>query len=192
MIYEVIGLTGAGKTYWSGQYAREKSLQYVTLGGRWWRYKNALLFVINRPLLAFQIFRLAFIYSLSNRGIIKHKLLYIMLNAYAREYLATSQDADVIIDDGILQFVFSIYEQKISRRIIQNDFNFSAISDRVVLQVTAPKVTRIERMKKRGRFLRHTFSDAERERYTEVFEHNFQVISEELSTYFNLIEIKND
>lgn len=190
-MYELIGLTGSGKSYLAEKIADERGCIFLRTQGRWWRYVFSLLFILRHPLLARTIISCTARNTRGKSKLLKHKLLYILLNAFAKEFIARNSRRDVLIDDGLLQYLPSMYEDYMDRKTFLSDIDLGFFSDRNVIHISVSTDVRIQRMKSRGRFLRHQLPEPERSQYAKIFEHNFSVMYDEIVERFSIEEIEN-
>lgn len=191
MIYELIGLTGSGKSFVAEKISREKDIPMIKTGSRAWRYFFAFLFSIEHPLFTVRIVRLTLDNTFSNKKVLKHKLFYILLNALAKEYILRHKKSDVIVDEGLLQYFPSIYEDFTDLEKLESDIDLPFFTERKVLLVTVEEEVRVGRMNDRGRFLRQQLPEDERNRYAKIFEHNFALIKGIFAKKFEITEIVN-
>ena len=153
-ITEVIGLPGAGKTHYVGG-------KQVLVKGRACRYWWALLFSIKHPKIAWH-FLYKTVRTPQVRPALKNKALFLLFGAFAREYKARPGQ---IIDEGLYQYILSLYEVTVSRKAVKDDITILAPLRRGVLHFRTDETIRESRMQERGRWFSKNLSKAETERF---------------------------
>lgn len=158
MMIEFFGPPGAGKTTVAQALSREINATVVVLGGRRERWLGGWYFCLKRPRLAAALLFLVIKETRKSWPLFR-RTLHQLFKAWAitikAEQLLTSARL-IIIDEGLAQFFFSLYNRPVLAGELKNYFQRFVFSDFLVL-LTAPLDLCRRRMVERGRIPRfHT------------------------------------
>lgn len=192
MIYEFIGLPGAGKSYKANQKKTEKNLQEIKISSMKQRLQYAVIFAIKHP---FFFIRLLFIFvkeNYKNLRLLKHKLSTVILEIVALEQKAGK--GPIVVETGFFHLLLSLYERKINEHDIAGIMQWLKKRPYMIYIVEAQRKVRDQRMQDRGRVPRSgIISDKEKlNEWLFVLEYNFDVIKKAIINNFNYEIIENN
>ena len=180
MIYEFIGLPGSGKTYHAQRLSSEIGAPMIGALSRKDRFLGALCFATHRPLVVMRLVRELFCETHVSAALLWHKLFFLLGNALARESVAMRFET-AVIDEGLAQYIYSLYEHRITVRDIQRYFDIVKLpEERTVTIIEASDNIRHERMAARGRVPRSAFGLSYGESWEEVLSSNHRLIAQHL------------
>lgn len=148
MLTECVGVPGSGKTTYVHNVVTQGTMTTPPLYvGKWY----ALRYIVMHPLFTTRWIRV--LVSESNRthtwGIARHKFA-IFLNTIARLSWAAHMKGEVIIDEGIVQRLLTLFEHRLSDQEIQHYFTGIPYADHVVF-IDTPDIPLDQRKKGVGR-----------------------------------------
>ena len=149
MIYEFIGLPGAGKSYTADQVKTQNQLKEIKIFSIKERLARAIVFALRHPIF---FLRLMFVFILENYTdirLLKHKLSTVVLEIAAREQKAGNRN--VLIETGFFQLLLSLYERKVNERDIAGFIRWLKKRPYMLYIIEARADVRNERMQQRGR-----------------------------------------
>src|SRR3989344_3380474 len=111
--FEFFGLPSVGKTTLASALAKAELGPIITVNYQLERLLYPFLFLLTHPIVFFRFYFLSLKESGDNRKLFKHKR-HLFLLALAKETKAT-WSLGGIIDDGLYQFLLSVYEKKITQ-----------------------------------------------------------------------------
>ncbi len=176
MIYEFLGLPGAGKSYISSKLANQKKLECIHIAGKKERVLRALLFIMTHPVFSMYMMYLFTKENYKNISLFKHKLLTIVIEIMAREQKAGNKNC--IVETGFFQLMLSLFERKIEHKDIALLFRWLHKRSYTVYIVEADTAVREKRIQERGRIPRGgivTDTDKLSAWFT-LLEYNFEII----------------
>lgn len=192
MIYEFIGLPGAGKSYMAEKLARERGLKQGEIRGQGEVYKLAVIFSFLHPFFCINLFFNLAKENYKNIKLLKHKLMTLVLLVMARELKA--REGNMIIETGFFQLLLSLYERRIKPSDINWCLNWLKKRPYAIYIVDADSQTRMKRMQERGRVPRAALmgDKAKLDEWLALLEHNFKTISEIIKKNFKYELIQNN
>jgi|GEM_PF-1118148 hypothetical protein len=160
MIIEFFGPPGAGKTTIAKTFCRENKATLIIIANRWERYWYDLVYLIFNPIRFCRLFLIIVCQSFPSLRLFGHKLhRFSGYAAVAVKAARSSVKGDIVIDEGLAQHFFSLYERPASLAAIKDYFFRYLAADWLVL-VVAEETLCLERMRDRGRIPRsHTGFD---------------------------------
>lgn len=193
MIYEYVGLPGSGKTYLAEKKHKENNTKLLNPTGRVRSFVWTFLYVIIHPLNFFRLFAILLKETKGvEKGLLKHKLLFLLPQSLGVEAKSWFYK-EAVIDGGILQFLFSIFERLVSiddllkiKKILPPSRN------RTVFYIETSRDAREKRMNKRRRKVREKFTSDYRENWFATINSNAKKIKEFLRKNYEFIEIDNN
>lgn len=190
MIYEFFGLPGSGKSYIAEREFGYAAKSFSSISQRLIKYFLVALYEVMHPIRS-AVFILAIIRETQhNRKLMMHKLKFLYLNAEAREQ-AASFKREGVVDEGLVNYLLSLYERKISTKDVQSLLK-RIPKKRTIYIVNANFEARKKRMKNRNRIPRASFGKEYAKEREEILEHNFDVIKQLIKKSFTYKEITNN
>ncbi len=157
MIYEFIGLGGAGKTYRAAEYAKTKNIPLVSILNSWERSLYAFLFMARHPIVVARLVWWVIQQGQTVSGLIFHKIFFLLFRTLGREGKILFLD-DAVIDEGLVQFIISLFEEPVSAKDIKNYIQLIlSVAPRQIYILDTPILIRQERMTHRRRIPRSIF-----------------------------------
>lgn len=162
MITELVGMPGSGKsTYATGLIEENKNRSIVSLNGRLERFFGSLSFSLKNLPLVILLFSWLLRKHSGGWRLLKHKTFMFSV-ALAKENKARNTS---IVDDGLLQFVFSISDYPLSSVEVSKIVSRLDLRDREVIFIDCADEVSALRMKNRKRIPRSQFG----EKYVQTF-----------------------
>lgn len=187
---ELVGVPGSGKTYHSVKMANAEKGTIVSIGGKFERFFFTLCFLVFHPMVFFSLLHKTVTYPQIYRNT-KHKVFFLFFGACAKEFKSNFYKR-AIIDEGIMQYLFSLHEYEIQEGELDKSLNILTSLKRRVVYLTAPNETvRLKRLQKRGRTFRSYMGTANQEIYTAFFLKNEKHIMNFLKDNYRYSKIKN-
>jgi hypothetical protein len=124
---------------------------------------------------------------------LKHKFFFTFLSACAREMKGNFY-RNCTIDEGLCQFVYSVYEHEITYEEILKDFSFLTKKKHLwkIIYVEADELVRTERYTRRGRRFRDYVGDNEyQKKIWKVIEENDDIIKTFFLQNFDSVTVKS-
>jgi len=126
---ELVGLPGSGKTTLAKKLSSEQGAEVVNIFSRKEHLKYLLLFLFSHPV-SF-IFWVLQVIKESN-GLLRYKFHLWSLSAARSQKAKSSNKKVVIIDEGLMQRIFSVYDRKLNEREIKKVIRKIPLSDKVL------------------------------------------------------------
>jgi len=191
MIISFLGLSGAGKTHYSINFFANNEYKIIKINNRFEKYFFSFIFFFTHLIFSISLLRIVVFENRDNKKLLIYKIKHLFFLVLAREGKSLFFK-NSIIDDGVFQFLLSIFEKEIS----DNDLIFfkKALKRRkiIIYMVEANRETRINRMKKRKRFPRmSSFGKKYFYDWLDVGEYNYIVIKDFIMKNFDYKIIKN-
>lgn len=181
-IIEFFGLPGAGKT------SQAVSPVLIRRKLSCWFFDS--LFLWRHPFNFIYLYRLLIRESKFNRSLLSHKKHLFSLSL-AKEMKAQLSFHDSAIDDGLLQFLLSLYERKITELEAKALLN-CIDKNRIIAIVEASESQRLAWMKKRGRIPRFFLGEDYLTSWSLILNYNYQIFKNILLQDFSVKIIKNE
>ncbi len=189
MIIQFFGLPGSGKTFYSKKISGKSALGLVSIESRIEILLFGILFFIFNPLTTIFFIKILIKENKHNRKILFHKLFKLFVVTIAHEQKSKMKKGDIIIDQGLILFLLSIYERKIDKKEL--DKFLPHLKNYFVYIIFAPKKTREERMSLRKRIPRIKFGLEYALKVQNIFEENENIVVEFIKKNFPYKLIKN-
>lgn len=192
MIYECIGLPGAGKSYISSQKCSQKQIKEISISGTKERMVLSAMFAFGHPIFFVRLLWVFVKENYKNPILLKHKLMTVILEIAAREQKATKLNS--MVETGFFQMIMSLYERKINENEISFFVKWLKGRPYMIYIIDADSEIRNERMKSRGRVPRSgIISDPEKlAEWFVVLEYNFNIVKKVVKNNFNYEAIQNN
>ena len=192
MIYEFIGLPGAGKSYISEKIRCNSQIKDMEIKNKKEILFYAALFGFLHPIFSFRILVVFLKENRKNLRLLKHKLGSIVIRIMALEQKA--KKGKHILESGFFQLLLSLYENKIKEKDIVWIIGWLKKRPYKVFIVEASKEVRERRMSERGRVPRSVFitDEADMANWFLILEHNFYIIKQVIIKNFNYEIIDNN
>jgi len=192
MIISFLGLSGAGKTYYSTNFFADHKYKLIKIHNRFEKYFFLFIFFFTHPIFSISLLRIMVFENKGNKKLLIYKIKHLFFLVLAREGKSLFFK-NPIIDDGIFQFLLSIFERKIS----DNDLIFfkKVLKRRkiIIYMLEASREMRLNRMKKRKRFPRmHSFGEKYFYHWLDIGEYNYVVIKDFIIRNFDYKIIENN
>lgn len=190
MIIEFFGLPGSGKSHIAEKEFGYIEKPYSTILDRIRKYSLVALYETMHPIRSAAFFIAIVRETRDNAPLLMHKLKFLYLNAEAREQ-AGQFKKEGVIDEGLVNYLLSLYERKISEKDV-NSIVKRIPKKRMVYIINASKSVREKRMLERKRNPRSIFGESYLAERESVLEHNYEVIKGVIKKNFTYKEISND
>ena len=151
-------MPGAGKTTHAKAYAAENHL--VLVAGdmtRMTRYLYGILYAFAHPSLTTVLVKETVLHTQKEHRSLRHKLLFILLSAYAREYAAERSKKTCVIDEGLFQLLLSTYDDITIEEQYRKYARLMPSTKYQVRYLESTAKVRASRMQNRGRIPRAAF-----------------------------------
>lgn len=152
-IIELLGLPGSGKSYYAKELTQAGEGELIQISGRFERFWRALWYLVLHPRLAANLIHKTIEQQKYGDHSLKHKIFFLLFSAFAREQKA-QQRAQSIVDEGLYQYAFSLYETQVTAENIERDLTWYGTDERRIIFMKASLENRTERMIERQRFPR--------------------------------------
>lgn len=191
MIIEYLGLPGSGKTYLAERRVKEnQEYTYVAIRTRTERFFYAFVFMGTHPLISFRMIWTVMKRTPLHFRLLKHKTAFLLLGAFAREARASYfTTKDTVLDEGLHQFMLSMYEKPVDERTMQEDWGMIVRNmkhTRQIVFVECKREARMQRMRTRNRFPRRMLSQAYQEHFLGVQEQNYPLVKRLLEEEYSV------
>src|SRR3989338_1747836 len=151
---EFFGPPGSGKTTLAKKYALKNGLIFIIINSRRQRYGYDFIYFFTHPIKFFKLLVITVIQGRRSFVLLRHKLHRLSHHlALAAKSDWLSHQRPVVIDEGLAQYFFSVYEQSVAAAAIKNYFQQFVQSD-ILVFITAVETIRLDRMLQRGRMPR--------------------------------------
>lgn len=190
---ELVGLPGSGKTTYINKYCKNSPATFSVKNiNRVQRLYYGGLFFCYHPFISERLVRLMIReYRLVRHPGLKHKFFFLLLNTCAREFLSRNK-SKYILDEGLCQFVFSMYERVVCAEMVAQDFSFLIKYKKThqIIFMEASEETRLKRYRDRGRKFRQITGHPEyNQEFSRVVEKNSVEIKKFFKNNFSYTEI---
>jgi|SRR3989344_2330894 len=189
---EFFGLPGSGKSYLADKKSNEEGLKILKIHNRFEKYFFALLFFVLHPFFFLFFIKKIVEETKNNPSLLRHKIFFLYFDVAAKDMKSRIRGRQTINDQGIFQFILSIYERKINqedlcvyRKYLKRDQYFIYI-------VETDHEIRKKRMQDRRRIPRKVFGEEYVKRWSEISEHNFVIIKDFILANFEYKVLTNN
>ena len=178
MITELIGLPGVGKTFLAHNLTTKHDICIINISNNFERYLYGFLFTLLHPITTVSLVKITISETpRQNLQLLKHKLLKPMLKAMAIEQKARLTFGNVIVDEGIFQYItFSIFERRIEKQTLSKLVPKLNLTERSIILVKASNSDHQARIKKRGSFCRDKLGEKYVEEWKQILIDNSKEI----------------
>ncbi len=195
MIIEFFGLSGAGKTYLRKKISRENNYKVILIRGRLEKYLFVGLFFIFHPRISSFLLYKLLIENHNNKYLLIYKIKFLFFEMIAREQKAMFRSKikkdNLIIDEGVLQFIIAIYERKINDKDLESFGKL--LSDKYIIYIiSADKKIRTSRLEARGKYPRGKFGTDYINKWLEISDYNGGIISNYIKENYRYKLINNN
>lgn len=179
MIIELYGLSGSGKTTFAKKMAQESGFQIIKIRTRFELLYLNVLFLAMHPWRFFS----GALYLTGNSPsgqLFYYKLMNTFLHVqakYAKAWLWRGRNKGLIIDQGYIQNVISLFETEKSKDQIRKYMSIWIRPD-ILVAFDSPKEVREERLRGRGDRSRQSFGESYLRNWEDVAEKNNRIFSE--------------
>jgi hypothetical protein len=192
MIINFFGLSGAGKTYYSIKSFIDHKYKVIKINNRFEKYFFVFIFFFIHPVSSVFLIKATISENINNKRLLIYKIKHLLFLVLARQG-KSSFYGDVVVDDGLFQFLLIIFERKISYNDLAPFRNFLKDKKTIAYIVEANRETRLARMEKRNRFPRRSIFGKEYfYKWLEVEEYNYIIIKEFIMKNFDYKIINNN
>jgi hypothetical protein len=179
MIYEIIGLPGSGKTSFSKELILTKRrIKYIQISNTKDKIFYNLIFMIENPVSYYYLLFKTIRENYFNLRLLKYKLTKFLFRNIAKYQKSKSYKMDSIIDEGLIYYIFSLYERKISKNEIIKSLYFLPLNKIYLIILETNDKIRYKRMKQRKRIPRKIFGKKYQEEFLEILDYNGKKIIE--------------
>jgi hypothetical protein len=168
MHVQMFGLPGAGKTFITNQLCENNDFVPIKLNGNLKKISYSLLFFFVHPFFYLRLLKALFLEN-KNRKLFLHKLkLFLRVTALESKKLFFKK---TIIDDGLCQFLITIFERKINKKDLLKIEKLVPKNAIIFIIETSDK-KRLMRMNERGRIPRSFLGEEYLEKISPVWKFN--------------------
>lgn len=172
MITEFFGLPGSGKTHVMRERFGVSDRDFKSIQDRLYKYVLVLWFVVLHPRTFTSFLTKTIKETRHNRPLLLHKMKFLFFNACARARVGSKDK--MVVGEGLIQYLLSLFEQKISSADLVPFAQFVRL--RRIIIVEAPREVREKRMVERKRVPRSKFGAEYVASRREIEEQNYEVI----------------
>jgi len=192
MIYEVIGLPGAGKSYIAERISKKNNIRLISRGSRVRKYQYLLLFALKHP----RIFCFLMKHLVKENWKAPKMLMYIfkilLADSLAKHYLAEREGGDCVVDQGLMFSVLFIYERDVPTSVTKKFVSFFSSENIKFIIVEASDDVRQKRMIDRGRVPRlKMFGQGYVDKWMPIFMQNHIKFKKQIIKKLNHTVVKN-
>ena len=190
MVSEVLGLSGVGKTYYCEKYSKENNKVIIQINSKFENTKFVIKFLLKNFRISLSILRI--LMKENSKSILYHKIK-LLFRAMAKEEKSKKYE-NSIIDEGLLQFSYSIYDRKTQDKDYERYIRKvkSLNPKRKIIIIEANEEKRSFQMKLRNRIPRSKFGIKYAKQIQEIIKVNHQTIKETIKKNFKEIKTINN